>query len=796
MAQQNYLPVHLDLTADIASPALESSLHRPLPEQYIWVPEVKSGHHDDSFYFHNTFELKSVPGTATLYLAGPDHLRVYVNGRLLANAERNNVLRLKPLVLTLDVAVYLRQGENDLAIEASHGDRMAVKIVPREQGLDAPALVTSDAGWKCNDRVESGWEQPGFRADSWPAVHALGGIEGRIDSLRWNSDAGMYQWPGYEGISPFLAHLTVPAERVAYSFAGLGEFYNLAAIAPLDPKAAASDSGQKSTGEFTVILPPATAHSEEYPYILLDLGRESDGRLEIVSDSDAPSKVEVQYGESREEALNEPYLGVTPLTIPPHATAHGPKSALRYALIRFLSGNSPQRYKAIRFDSIYYPVKYQGSFESSDAMLNRIWQVGAYTSHLSMQDEIWDAPKRDRAPYGGDLNVSGRVINTVFADHLLMQRTMSDLISDGDHAVTGDVNGIPGYSAFWVMDLADYYRHTGDHAYLESQRRHLTEMLDYMQKELDERNLYTVVDPKNSFLFVDWSPDLNGDTPELRRASTLEFAKGFADGAWLLNEAGDAAGAAKFNAQADRVTQAAQRYLVDPWNGLFGTRWQTNAMAIFSGVATAKQTAAIWDKVLSQPRQFMISPYYNFYVIYAMAASGHRREALNWIREYWGGMINEGATSFWEGYDPDWPKEDAHEMLQADNTQGFIVSLCHGWSSGPTAWLMEQMLGIEPQGAGFSKVSIRPDLMGLEWARGTEPTPNGPIAVDLRRAGSGLVTRITLPAGVEAEISLPVAAGATTVQVNGHLINGRPAENGTRLVIALNQPGDYELKSQ
>ncbi len=109
---------------------------------------------------------------------------------------------------------------------------------------------------------------------------------------------------------------------------------------------------------------------------------------------------------------------------------------------------------------------------------------------------------------------------------------------------------------------------------------------------------------------------------------------------------------------------------------------------------------------------------------------------------------------------------------------------------------MEQMLGIEPQGAGFSKVSIRPDLMGLEWARGTEPTPNGPIAVDLRRAGSGLVTRITLPAGVEAEISLPVAAGATTVQVNGHLINGRPAENGTRLVIALNQPGDYELKSQ
>jgi hypothetical protein len=465
-------------------------------------------------------------------------------------------------------------------------------------------------------------------------------------------------------------------------------------------------------------------------------------------------------------------------------------------LIRFLGGNSPQRYKAIRFDSIYYPVKYQGSFESSDALLNRIWQVGAYTSHLSMQDEIWDAPKRDRAPYGGDLNVSGRVINTVFADHLLMQRTMSDLMPDDKHPVTGDVNGIPGYSAFWVMDLADYYRHTGDRAYLESRRPHLTEMLGYMQKELDERNLYTVIDPKNVFLFVDWSPDLNGDTPELRRASTLEFAKGFADGAWLLSEAGDAAGAAKFSAEADRIKQAAQRYLVYPWNGLFGTRWQSNAMAIFSGVATAKQTAAIWDKVLSHPRQFMISPYYNFYVISAMAASGHRRQALDWIREYWGSMINEGATSFWEGYDPNWPKENFHEMLQADNTQGYIVSLCHGWSSGPTAWLVEQMLGIEPQGAGFSKASIRPDLMGLEWARGTEPTPHGPIAVELRQTSAGMDTRLTLPAGVDAEISLPASAGATTVQVNGHPVAGRPAENGSRLVLELDKPGDYKLEAR
>jgi hypothetical protein len=192
----------------------------------------------------------------------------------------------------------------------------------------------------------------------------------------------------------------------------------------------------------------------------------------------------------------------------------------------------------------------------------------------------------------------------------------------------------------------------------------------------------------------------------------------------------------------------------------------------------------------------MISPYYNYYVIAAMAASGHRQEALDWIREYWGGMVKEGATSFWEGYDPDWPQENFHEMLQADNMQGYIVSLCHGWSSGPTAWLVEQVLGIDPRGAGFSKVSIRPDLMGLKWARGTEPTPQGPITVDLRRAGAGLTVQLTLPSDVDAEVSMPTLPSAKAVQVNGQPVAGRSAEHGARLLIELNKPGAYMLEAK
>lgn len=797
--QDRYLPSRLDLTGDIASPRLQSAFHHPLPEEYIWAPGTTEKDWSRTFYFRDTFSLKAVPTVATLYVAGPDQVRVFVNGRLAANAERDPMSHLRPMVLSLPVSAVLRAGSNTLALAVSGGERLAVKMLPRGPALDGPALVKSGAGWKYGEQGTSGWEQPGFNDTSWKPIKILGGIESDIEFFQWNGDAGLYRWPGYDGISPFLAHLTTPVESVNFAFEGMGQMDNLGAIAPATPAVLVMGAenrvpsgGTATTKEFTVTLPPAGTLREEYPYVVLDFGRESDGRLEVISDSAAPMKIEVQYGESLQEALNEPYLGVDELTVPPHATVHGPKSAFRYALVRFVLGASPFRFKAIRLDTIYYPVKYEGSFESSDPLLNRIWQVGAYSSHLSMQDDIWDAPKRDRGRWMGDLDVSGRVIDTVFADRFLMQETMDNLIRAAGDPVKGDVNGIPGYSAFWVMGQADYYRHVGDQNYLKSIRDPLTDLLEYMESALDDQKLFANI--KKAWPFVDWSPDLNDDTAEARRATHLEFAKALAEGAWLLGEAGaDQEAVNKYTLEASVLKLAAQNYLLDPASHTFGPRWQTNAMAIFSGVANADQTAAIWDKVLSQPRHFMITPYYNFYVITAMAEAGHRREALDWIRQYWGGMIAEGATSFWEAYDPSWPKENYHASLQADNGQGYFVSLCHGWSSGPTAWLTEQILGIQPQAAGFSEVSIRPELAGLEWARGAEPTPHGLIRVDLRTLGDALTTSIDLPDGVDARVSLPAPKGATTVEVNGQPVAASPAEGGTRLVIELNKAGTYRL---
>jgi hypothetical protein len=783
LCQDGYLPPQLDLPAQVLSPRFQSSLHRPLPEQYIWAGGAEGSQWDAIVYLRGAFTLKALPRIATLYAAGPDRITLFLNGRLLANAVRDPKSKVRPFLHSLDVTRQLRAGRNIVAIMTSQGNRLVLKIVPAPLGVNSPTLVMSGASWKYELREESGWETATFSDTSWKPVLTLGSIEGNSEFFQWNADAGMYRWPGYDGISPFLARMPIQAVDTNYGFEGMGKFTNVKALTNL---------GGASTEEFAVTLPKGPLPVSEYPFLLLDFGRECTGRLEVVSDSLRPMKLEVQYGESVEEALRAPYLDADQLYVPSRGTVHGPKSAFRYALVRFLGGTSPLRFKAIRLDLIYYPVKYLGSFESSDPLLNRIWEVGAYTSHLCMQDGIWDAPKRDRGRWMGDLDVSGRAIESVFADRFLMQETLDRLIRDAGNPVRDDVNGIPGYSAFWVMGEADYYRHVGDTAYLGSIRDPLVRLLEYLETELDNQNLFANLN--KHWPFVDWSPDLNGDSFEARRATQFEFYKAFSEGAWLLREMGDREAAEKFQTKADALKQSATEHLLDSQTNTFGNRWQTNAMAVFSGLADAAETAAIWEKVLSQPHHFMVTPYYNFYVICAMAQAGHRQEALKWIREYWGGMVEKGATSFWEAYDPSWPREDFHSHLQADNSQGYFVSLSHGWSSGATAWLTEQILGLVPQGGGFSKVAIRPDLAGLEWARGAEPTPHGLIKADCRSSDHFEAT-IELPEGVDADVSVPVKQGELAVEVNGQSLVGQAVEGGTRLLIHLGQAGVYKLRS-
>jgi alpha-L-rhamnosidase len=805
----------LDASRSVATPVLESSIHRPLPEQYVWTAsEKKNGKlvyvfpaitaETEPHHFRAHFHVDSVPREATLYVAGPRSVSVWVNGQPIEKVASDTSSPLGMHVFAAPVARALHAGDNVIAIEAvrgrgvtgfansalvqqqTSGRVLVAKIVPRSEGVEAPDMMRSGPDWRSSTTVEKGWEQVGFHDAEWKPVEAFGGIESNIEMFQWNADAGLYNWPGYDGISPFLAHMPLRVRSVMASYAGRGGFDGLKNL-------------ESGSGDVVVHLPTTRLTDADAPSMTLDFGRELTGRLEIDSDSDEPMTVTVQVGESESEALKVPYLGVNQMTIPPHGVGYSPKTAFRYARVRFVGGAKDVRVKSIHADHIYYPVKYEGTFESSDPLLNRIWETGAYTAHLCMQDGVWDASKRDRGRWMGDTDVSGPVIEDVFADRALLEDTLDRLLgADPKLPVDQHVNGIPGYSSFWFTGVADFYRHTGDKAFLEREHQRMLQLLRVVDGEFDDRNIYA--NNSKVWLYVDWSQDLNGDTPETRRATTLEFVRAYREAAFLLHEIGDEANAAKYQQRAETVKAAADKYLTDA-SRTFGPRWQTNAAAVISGAAGPEQYDAIWRDVLSKVGQPagpglghgpIISPYYGDYVLRAMAEMNHREAALRWMRQFWGGMISEGATSFWEAYDVDWYKEDFHSSLQADNRSGYFVSLAHGWSSGPTAWLMEEVLGIQPTGAGFSTVNLRPDLVDLQWARGAMPTPHGLIKVEIRKRPGATEVAVDLPEGVAARLSVPVSsAHVTAVRVNGTSMQGESVEGGARRVVVLDHAGHY-----
>jgi hypothetical protein len=596
------------------------------------------------------------------------------------------------------------------------------------------------------------------------------------------------------GMSEPLRTYALQPQAVTHIYAAHSRLTNLNALT------------QPSVTPFAITLPNISPDAEA-PSLLLDFGREVSGRLLVESACDCIATLSIAYGESEIEAMSTGltpgqqggnYLGTNVVEVPAHGMARGPKSGFRYVRIAFLRGASLTTFKSIRVEGIYYPVAYAGHFKSSDPLLNRIWETGAYTAHLCMQDGIWDAIKRDRGRWAGGLDVVGTVISTVFGDNLLIEDTLRRLVPEGTGPAPA-INGIPSYSALWITSLYSLYLHTGDKAFLASQRDNLLRILAGMDTTLDSNGL--LANTKQAWLFVDWAPGLYAYTPEARIGTELQYIRAYTAAARLFTYLGDTPNNAKYEGRARKSIAAAQTAFRNPNTGTYGTTWQLNSLATLT-IADSKDTA-IWNNILSHvkqdsPTDQTISPYFNAYLLDAMASLGHRREALDWIRQYWGGMLDEGATSFWENYDLRWPKSNPHLSLQADGTSGYFVSLAHGWSAGPTTWLTENILGITPLDPGYGTVDIHPDLLDLAWAYGAVPTPHSLIKINVDKQ-RGII--LDLPRGVsKALVSLTSLNPNADVYLNGRLSycikcpKKEPREPVR--VLELAGPGHYEITTR
>ena len=497
-----------------------------------------------------------------------------------------------------------------------------------------------------------------------------------------------------------------------------------------------------------------TAKEGKPASVLLDFGVELAGYVEIftpIVKDKMPAPIRVRFGESVSETMSEQgergaqndhavrdFHDVTPWL---GKRTYGP-SGFRFVRIDALDGKLPVSLSQVRAVLQLRDVPRIGSFKCDDERLNRIWDVGAYTVHLNMQDYLWDGVKRDRLVWIGDMHPETSTIAAVFGANDVVPRSL-DLTRDIT-PVSEWMNGISSYSMWWVLIHEQWWLHTGNRAYLDAQRPYLTELCKKLAGLIGEDGREHI----DGMRFLDWpsSPNKQGVTAGLQGLLVMTLESG----ARMLTTLGEAE-TAKLCADA----AARGRKVVPDVNGSkSGT-----ALLALAGMLDSKTSAAILKKDGARG----VSTFYGFYVLDALGRAGDVDAALDIIRTYWGGMLDFGATTFWEDFDLDWTKnagridelvpagkKDLHGDFGAYCYEGFRHSFCHGWASGPTAFLSQTVLGITPAGPGFASVSIVPNLGSLKWAEGTYPTPLGVIKVRHERQSDGTVkSDVKLPDGMK-----------------------------------------------
>jgi len=480
--------------------------------------------------------------------------------------------------------------------------------------------------------------------------------------------------------------------------------------------------------------------------ILLDFGCELHGgvRFDVgTTEPKGPARIRLRFGESVSEAMscpnNDHAIHDSECLLPWYGHAELGNTGFRFVRIDLLDADVALPLQRLRAVFVSRWVEHAGSFRCSDSRLNRVWQTGAHTVHLCMQDLVWDGVKRDRLPWIGDLHPEAMVISTVFGDDPLVCDTL-DHVRDRT-PLPGWMNGISSYSLWWILNHHDWYRYHGDLAYLEEQRDYLVGLLAQLESIVDEQGQEHL----DGWRFLEWPTSRDPVAIDFGLQALVVLA--LRAGAFLLRALKRAKDAKRIDAVADRAAACRRPPSASK---------QANALAVLAGMADPAETNR---EVLAKDPYRGLSTFYGYYILQARARAGDYAGCLRLIRNYWGGMLKMGATTFWEGFEIDWMKgaaridelvpegrRDIHADCGDYCYQGLRHSLCHGWAAGPTAWLTEHVLGLAPAAPGFERLVVSPHLAGLKHAEGTIPTRHGVVEVrhTLRDDGS-VATEVEAP---------------------------------------------------
>lgn len=464
-------------------------------------------------------------------------------------------------------------------------------------------------------------------------------------------------------------------------------------------------------------------------YVVLDFGKELCGGVRIITRTveDIYAKVRITLGESLTEACSQ--IGEKNAT-----NHHAPRdfvadiinmsdltlgqSGFRFARIELLT-ETPMAIRNIYGVNTLPAFPREGYLKTDDVLLNKVMDTAAYTLKLCCQNgQIWDGVKRDRLIWSGDLNPEILTCLYLFGDNPNIPNALRAL----RESTPADkwMNNIPSYSAWWVMNLCDYCRFTGNDSFYQENRDYAATIMKRINSFVADDGFFDFnEDPAKCMIyFLDW-PTHGQEDAQVGTASMLLYT------AQKMLQAEE-------NEDCRQLCQKLQ-----PWLKKDAVHKQVRAFQILAGRREPGDA-----EFLEKGGAAGMSTFMAYYILKADAIAGGIG-MTDMIKEYFGAMLSRGATTFWEDFDMTWlegsgridefpapGEKDIHGDYGAFCYIGLRHSFCHGWASGVLAFLYEYLLGVKMLPGG--KYQVEPLSMGIGQVEGVVPVPNGMLKVNIQ----------------------------------------------------------------
>lgn len=410
----------------------------------------------------------------------------------------------------------------------------------------------------------------------------------------------------------------------------------------------------------------------------------------------------------------------------------------------------------------YYFDDNESYFESSDTILNQVWELCKYSIKATSFTGLYVDGDRERIPYEADAYINQLGHYYIDREYSMARRTNEYFI---DH---------PTWPTEWVLHTVPMfyndYMFTGN---LESARHYYDDLkhktlIDLEREDglISSKKITDEIMKKLGFTnpkarlkdIVDWPPGQKDTgwklaTPEGERDG-YEFTpintvvnsfhyQNLKLMAKLSEQLGNSEDSEFFKQQAEKVKNSINEKLLDKQKGIYidgetsrHSSLHANMFPLAFGIVPDEYKESVVRFIKS--RGMACSVYGSQYLLEGLYKAEEADYAYSLLtamhdRSWWN-MIRSGSTITMEAWDIKYkPNADWN----------------HAWGAAPANVIPGMMWGIKPVEPGFSKVEIKPQLSKLKFSKVIVPTIRGKIIAEYTNDGDSQEYLITIPGNME-----------------------------------------------